>query len=268
MKLFRRISDDDCEILGFSRYWCRPDWMICQALPVPPPSVRPSVRQEGQQRMEDDLTHKLVDIIKTNKTLKGKIDNNASNQIIDEWTMLLQYHVATLVDNEIPNVAPAQQGSGRPLKSIRQRLKTKEGRIRGNLMGKRVDYSARSVITPDPNISIDELGVPIEIAMNLTYPEKVTKYNIDRMYELVINGPDKYPGAKTIKKVSEDATIHLNYVVREDIVLEYGDEINRHLLDGDVVLFNRQPSLHKMSMMGHKIKVSLEKLRYQENNKD
>jgi DNA-directed RNA polymerase II subunit RPB1 len=255
LKLFRRISDDDCEILGFSRYWCRPDWMICQALPVPPPSVRPSVRQEGQQRMEDDLTHKLVDIIKTNKTLKGKIDNNASNSIIDEWTMLLQYHVATLVDNEIPNVAPAQQRSGRPLKSIRQRLKTKEGRIRGNLMGKRVDFSARSVITPDPNIGIHELGVPRDIAMNLTYPEKVTKYNIDKMYELVRNGPDKYPGAKTIKKVSEDATIHLNYVVREDIVLEYGDEINRHLMDGDVVLFNRQPSLHKMSMMGHKIKV-------------
>ena len=255
LKLFRRISDDDCEILGFSRYWCRPDWMICQALPVPPPSVRPSVRQEGQQRMEDDLTHKLVDIIKTNKTLKGKIDNNASQQIIDEWTAVLQYHVATLVDNEIPNIAPAQQRSGRPLKSIRQRLKTKEGRIRGNLMGKRVDFSARSVITPDPNISIDELGVPKDIAMNLTYPEKVTRYNINKMYELVRNGPDVYPGAKTIKKVSESATIHLNYVVREDIVLEYGDEINRHLLDGDIVLFNRQPSLHKMSMMGHRIKV-------------
>ena len=255
LKLFRRISDDDCEILGFSRYWCRPDWMICQVLPVPPPSVRPSVRQEGQQRMEDDLTHKLVDIIKTNKTLQNKLDNNASQQIIDEWTSVLQYHVATLVDNEIPNIAPAQQRSGRPLKSIRQRLKTKEGRIRGNLMGKRVDFSARSVITPDPNISIDELGVPKDIAMNLTYPEKVTKYNITKMYELIKNGPDIYPGAKTIKKVSEDATIHLNYVVREDITLEYGDEINRHLLDGDMVLFNRQPSLHKMSMMGHRVKV-------------
>lgn len=255
LKLFRRISDDDCELLGFSRDWCRPDWMICQALPVAPPSVRPSVRQEGQQRMEDDLTHKLVDIIKTNKTLKGKIDNNASQSIIDEWTSVLQYHIATLVDNEIPNVAPAQQRSGRPLKSIRQRLKSKEGRIRGNLMGKRVDFSARSVITPDPNISLEELGVPKEIAMNLTYPEKVTKYNIDKMYELVHNGPNKYPGAKTVKKISDSSTIHLNYVDREEIILEYGDEINRHLLDGDTVLFNRQPSLHKMSMMGHKVRV-------------
>ena len=122
--------------------------------------MRPSVRQEGQQRMEDDLTHKMIDIMKTNKTLQNKIDNNANQQIIDEWTYVLQYHIATLIDNEIPNMAPAQQRSGRPLKSIRQRLKTKEGRIRGNLMGKRVDFSARSVITPDPNISVGELGVP------------------------------------------------------------------------------------------------------------
>ena len=254
-KLFSSISDDDVEVLGFSRYWSRPDWMICQVLPVPPPSMRPSVRQDSNQRMEDDLTHKLVDIIKTNKTLKSKLENNANSQIIDEWTAVLQYHVATLIDNEIPNVAPAQQRTGRPLKSIRQRLKGKEGRIRGNLMGKRVNFSARSVITPDPSIGIDELGVPKSIAMNLTYPEKVTPYNIDKMYQIVKNGPSVYPGAETIQKKSDKSTIHLNYVSREDLKLEYGDIINRHLLDGDVVLFNRQPSLHKMSMMCHRVRV-------------
>lgn len=254
-KLFSSISDDDVEVLGFSRYWSRPDWMICQVLPVPPPSMRPSVRQDSNQRMEDDLTHKLVDIIKTNKTLKSKLENNANSQIIDEWTSVLQYHVATLIDNEIPNVAPAQQRTGRPLKSIRQRLKGKEGRIRGNLMGKRVNFSARSVITPDPSIGIDELGVPKSIAMNLTYPEKVSPYNIDKMYQLVKNGPSVYPGAETIQKNSDKSTIHLNYVSRDDLKLEYGDIINRHLLDGDVVLFNRQPSLHKMSMMCHRVRV-------------
>lgn len=74
----------------------------------------------------------------------------------------------------------ATQRSGRPIKSICSRLKAKEGRIRGNLMGKRVDFSARTVITPDPTINIDQLGVPWSIALNLTYPETVTPYNIER----------------------------------------------------------------------------------------
>ena len=180
-KIFKRISDEDCEILGFSKNWCRPDWMICNALIVPPPHVRPTVQQDNNQRMDDDLTHKLVDIIKANKIIKSKIENNANHQIIDDWTQVLQYHIATFIDNEIPGIPCAQQRSGRPLKSVRQRLKAKEGRVRGNLMGKRVDFSARSVITPDPNISIDQLGVPYQIAMNLTFPEVVTKFNIHKI---------------------------------------------------------------------------------------
>ena len=255
LKVLKRISNEDCEFLGFSRFWCRPDWMICQVLPVPPPAVRPSVKQDNNQRMEDDLTHKLVDIIKTNKTLQQKIESNAAPQVMDEWNTLLQYHIATLIDNEIPGVAPAQQRSGRPLKSIRQRLKSKEGRIRGNLMGKRVDFSARSVITPDPNISIDELGVPRHIAMNLTYPEVVTRFNRVILTRYARNGPDNYPGAKTIKVKSTGKMISLKHINRNTLVLNEGDIIDRHLIDGDVVLFNRQPSLHKMSMMGHRVRV-------------
>ena len=254
-KIFSRITDEDCETLGFSRHWCRPDWMICSVLSIPPPCVRPSVRQDNNQRMEDDLTHKLIDIIKTNKTIYHKIESNANAQVIDEWTSVLQYHVATLIDNEIPGIAPACQRSGRPLKSIRQRLKSKEGRIRGNLMGKRVDFSARSVITPDPSLGIDELGVPIKIACNLTFPEVVTKFNIDRLYKVVRNGHNKYPGAKSIKKISTKSTISLKHLPTEDIELNIGDTVHRHIVDGDVVLFNRQPSLHRMSMMGHRIKV-------------
>ncbi len=171
-KIFRRISDEDCEVMGLSAKWCRPNWLICSVLPVPPPSVRPSVKQANGQRSEDDITHKLIDIIKTNSHLKKKIDNEKSlENTVDEWTQVLQYHVATLVDNDLPNVNPSTHRSGRALKTLRQRLKGKEGRIRGNLMGKRVNFSARSVITPDPNIKIDQLGVPFKIAMNLTYPE-------------------------------------------------------------------------------------------------
>ena len=254
-RLMRRISDDDVDFMGFSRFWCRPDWMMCTVLPVPPPQVRPSVLQDNNQRSEDDLTQKLIDIIKTNNNLAQKITQNAKKKAIDEWTNVLQYHIATLIDNEIPGVAPSAQRSGRPLKSLQQRLGSKEGRIRNNLQGKRVEYSARSVITPDPNISVGELGVPLKIAMNLTHPERVTAYNIDRLYALIQNGPDKYPGAKTIIRSSDGRMISLKHVNAKDIPLYKGDIVNRHIMDGDIILFNRQPSLHRMSMMGHRAKV-------------
>ena len=255
-KIFRRISDEDCESIGLSSKWCRPDWLICSNLPVPPPSVRPSVRQSGGLRSEDDITHKLIDIIKTNNHLKKKIENEKSlENTVEEWTQVLQYHVATLVDNELPGISASTHRSGRMLKTLKQRLKGKEGRIRGNLMGKRVDYSARSVITPDPNIEIDQLGVPKKIAMNLTYPDIVTPYNKDKLYKYVRNGPFKHPGAKSIKKKIDGNTTSLQYVDVFNIVLNEGDIVHRHLDDDDIVLFNRQPSLHKMSMMGHRVKV-------------
>jgi DNA-directed RNA polymerase II subunit RPB1 len=268
LRLFRRITDDDVDFMGFSRYWCRPDWMICTVLPIPPPQVRPSVVQDNNQRSEDDLTHKLADIIKTNQTLKQRIEQNApfvqviegqprdttKTDVIGEYTSLLQYHVATLVNNQLPGVAPSAQRSGRPLKSIQQRLGSKEGRIRFNIQGKRVEFSARSVITPDPNLSIAEIGVPIKIAMNLTVPERVTVYNRSQLYKYIQNGTEKHPGAKTIIQKS-GRMISLRHVNRNEIVLRIGDTVNRHLVDGDIILFNRQPTLHRMSMMGHRVRV-------------
>jgi len=253
--ILERITNEDANFLGFMDKWCRPDWLICSILPVPPPSVRPSVKQDNSQRMDDDLTHKLSDIVKTNNILKQKIDVDSRKEVIDDWSKLLQYHVATLIDNDIPGLAQAAHRSGRALKSIRQRLKGKEGRIRNNLMGKRVDYSARSVITPDPNIELDELGVPIAIALNLTFPETVTKLNIKRLKKLIINGPDNHPGAKTIIKKDTNLKITIHNKNKNNLDLELGDIVNRHLINGDFVLFNRQPSLHKMSMMGHRVRV-------------
>ena len=256
LKIFKRISDEDCIAMGFSPKWCKPHWLICTVLPVPPPSVRPSIKQASGIRSEDDITHKLIDIIKTNNQLAKKIENeNSLESTIDDWTQVLQYHVATLVDNEIPGINSSTHRSGRILKTLRQRLKGKDGRIRGNLMGKRVDFSARSVITPDPNIKLDELGVPYKIAMNLTFPEIVTEYNIDEMYKIVRNGPNKHPGAKSIKKIVDGSSTSLKYVDVNSIKLQPGDIVHRHLKDGDIVLFNRQPSLHKMSMMGHRVRV-------------
>lgn len=254
LRILKRISDKDAEILGFSRKYNRPEWMICTVLPVPPPAVRPSVRTDTGQRSEDDLTHKLCDIVKSNNSLKMKIEKGASKEQVDIATQVLQYHVATFIDNKIPGINPAQQRTGRLLKSLTERLKSKDGRIRGNLMGKRVDFSARSVITPDPNISIDELGVPIKIAMNLTFPEVVNKHNKEKLMQLVINGNDKYPGAKFIRKGSWTKALK-NMSNRSSIILEEGDIVDRHLMDGDFVLFNRQPSLHKYSMLCHRVKV-------------
>ena len=252
-KLLEKITDEDCEILGFDKHLSRPEWLIHTVLPVPPPSMRPSVKQDNQ-RMDDDLSHKLCDIIKVNNQIKTKIEKNEKLEIIQDWSKVLQYHVATLVDNDIPGVAPAIHRSGRPLKSIRQRLKGKEGRIRSNLMGKRVDFSARSVITPDPNIEIDELGVPIKIATNLTYPVTCNRFNIETLRKIVKNGPDNWPGAKTITKKNGNL-FNVKYNVDAYETLELGDVVNRHLMNGDRVLFNRQPSLHKSSMMVHRVRV-------------
>jgi len=254
LKIFRRISDDDVTFMGFSPVWSRPDWMICQVMAVPPPAVRPSVKHDSQQRSEDDISHILVNIIKANKTLQDKIDNNASPNVINDWTTVVQYYLATLIDNKMPGVAAVAQRSGRPLKSIKERLNGKTGRVRGNLMGKRVDFSARSVITPDPNLSIAELGVPLKIAMNLTYPQKVNRRNINMLSKLVQNGPDIYPGAKILERANGNE-LSLRYIDRNSIKLVEGDIVHRQMMDGDPVLFNRQPTLHRMSMMCHIVKV-------------
>ena len=252
--LFEKISDEDCNLLGFSSVWCRPEWLICSVFPVPPPAMRPTVKQGDSQRMDDDLTHKLSEIVKYNNTLKNKINSFARKEIIDDWYNMVVYHIITFIDNEQQGISQATHRSGRPIKAIRQRLKGKEGRLRSNLMGKRVDFSARSVITPDPNIDLDQLGVPIKIALNLTFPEVVNSFNIEDLKSYLVNGPYKWPGAKSIiKQDGNRYTINDNN--KNDIVLEIGDKVNRHIVDNDYVLFNRQPSLHRMSMMGHRVKV-------------
>jgi DNA-directed RNA polymerase II subunit RPB1 len=254
LKIFKRISDEDVTFMGFSPTWSRPDWMICQAMSVPPPAVRPSVKHDAQQRSEDDITHIMVNIVKYNKILQEKIQANAPEKVIDDYTQVLQYYCASLVNNKIPGSCPVAQRSGRPLKSIEDRLTGKGGRMRGNLMAKRVDFSARSVITADPNISIRELGIPMKIAKNITKPVVVNKANKAFLKKLILNGPDVHPGAKTLETKNGRSTA-LRYVDRTAIVLEEGDIVHRHMMDGDIILFNRQPTLHRMSMMAHIVKV-------------
>ncbi|KAJ8324799.1 DNA-directed RNA polymerase II core subunit rpo21 [Batrachochytrium dendrobatidis] len=255
LTLLRSISDQDATDMGLSADWARPEWMIITTLPVPPMPVRPSISMDGAGRGEDDLTHKLMDIIKANISLKRHETEGAPAHIVNEFENLLQFHVATYMNNDIANLPQAMQKSGRPLKSIAARLKGKEGRLRGNLMGKRVDFSARTVITGDPNLSIDQVGVPRSIARNLTFPETVTPYNIDILQQMVQNGPNEHPGAKYVIRDNGER-VDLRYSKRGgDIHLQYGYKVERHLLDNDYIIFNRQPSLHKMSMMGHRVKI-------------
>ncbi|XP_005100330.1 DNA-directed RNA polymerase II subunit RPB1 [Aplysia californica] len=255
LEVFKRITDEECIVLGMDPKWARPDWMIVTVFPVPPLPVRPAVVMFGSARNQDDLTHKLSDIVKANNQLRRNEQNGAAAHIILEDTKMLQYHCATLVDNEMPGLPKAVQKSGRPLKSVKQRLKGKEGRVRGNLMGKRVDFSARTVITPDPNLRVDQVGVPRTIAQNMTFPELVTPFNIDRMQSLVQRGANQYPGAKYIVRDNGERIDLRFHPKASDIYLQYGYKVERHMVDDDVVVFNRQPTLHKMSMMCHRVKV-------------
>jgi DNA-directed RNA polymerase subunit A' len=252
-----RISNGDLELFGFNPIVARPEWMILQVLPVPPVYVRPSITLESGIRSEDDLTHKLVDIIRINQRLKENMEAGAPTLIIQDLSELLQYHVTTYFNNEASGIPPARHRSGRALKTLSQRLKGKEGRFRSNLSGKRVDFSARTVISPDPNLDISEVGVPLDVAMRLSMPEKVTAWNIEEMRKFVVNGPEKYPGALYIVR-PDGKRIRLEFVTDRGKIAE-GIEpmfvVERHLKEGDVAIFNRQPSLHRMSIMAHYVKV-------------
>lgn len=251
-----RIQEQDYLLVGVNPAVAKPEWMVLTVLPVPPVTVRPSITLETGERSEDDLTHKLVDILRINQRLKENMEAGAPQLIVEDLWELLQYHVTTYFDNEASGVPPARHRSGRPLKTLAQRLKGKEGRFRSNLSGKRVNFSARTVISPDPNISINEVGVPEMIATEVTVPVYVTKWNIEQLKEHIQTGPKVHPGANYVIR-PDQRKIRVYDETKEAIIekLEPGFIVERHLKDGDIVLFNRQPSLHRMSMMAHEVKV-------------
>ncbi|WP_440766824.1 DNA-directed RNA polymerase subunit A' [Natronorubrum sp. DTA7] len=253
---FENIPDEDIEVLGIDSDRSRPEWMILTVLPVPPVTARPSITLDNGQRSEDDLTHKLVDIIRINQRFMENREAGAPQLIIEDLWELLQYHVTTFMDNEISGTPPARHRSGRPLKTLSQRLKGKEGRFRGSLSGKRVNFSARTVISPDPTLSLNEVGVPDRVAKEMTQTMNVTERNLEDARRFVSNGPEGHPGANYVRrpdgrrlKVTEKNCEQLAEKV------EAGWEVNRHLIDGDIVIFNRQPSLHRMSIMAHEVVV-------------
>ncbi|HKI08257.1 MAG TPA: DNA-directed RNA polymerase subunit A' [Nitrososphaeraceae archaeon] len=251
------IPDADLILLGYDPSTARPEWFVLQVLPVPPVTVRPSIILETGIRSEDDLTHKLVDIIRVNQRLKESKEAGTPPLIVQDLVDLLQYHVTTYFDNEVSGIPQAHHRSGRPLKTLTQRLKGKEGRFRGSLSGKRVDFSSRTVISPDPNLAISNVGVPVDVAKKLTIPETISQWNIERLREHVVNGPNTYPGANYIIR-PDGVKIRLDYVNDRRVLADSiapGFMVERHLSDGDIVIFNRQPSLHRMSIMAHYVRV-------------
>ncbi len=258
-----RVPDDHLVFFGLNPEVARPEWMVLTVLPVPPINVRPSITLETGERSEDDLTHKLVDIIRISQRLRESRDNGSPQLIIEDLWDLLQFHVTTYFDNQTAGIPPARHRSGRALKTLVQRLKGKEGRFRSNLSGKRVNFSARTVISPEPFLSVNEVGVPEKAARELTVPVTVNVFNVDSIREFVKRGPEprdefgKYvagvnyiirPDGRRIKITSQNAEENSKRI-------EPGWIVERQLTEGDIVLFNRQPSLHRMSMMGHTVRI-------------
>ncbi len=252
--MLAKVSDGDLAVLGIDPATSRPESFILTTLLVPPVTTRPSITLETGERSEDDLTHKLVDIMRINQRLEQNINAGAPQIIIDDLWELLQYHITTYFNNETSGIPPARHRSGRALKTLAQRLKGKEGRFRYNLSGKRVNYSARTVISIEPAIDIDEVGVPREVADVMTVPFYVTEWNFEAAKKLLAN--NEYPMVINVialdgkrKRILDTNKEEIAKEVRPGYVLE------RQLQDGDLALFNRQPSLHRISIMAHRVKV-------------
>jgi len=257
LHIFQRIPEKDIPLLLMSTSAARPSDLILTRIFVPPICIRPSVVSDLKSGTnEDDVTMKLTEIVFLNDVItKHRATGAKMHMIMEDWDFL-QLQVALLYNSETSGI-PLHMQPKKPMRGFVQRLKGKQGRFRGNLSGKRVDYSSRTVISPDPCLRIDQVAVPFHVAKILTYPERVTKANIELMRRLVINGTDVHPGANFIQQRDTQIKRFLRYGNRTKMAMELknGDIINRHLMDGDVVLFNRQPSLHKLSIQAFYAKV-------------
>lgn len=253
LHMFQEITPADCELLGMNAARGRPEMYLWRYIPAPPVCIRPSVQQDGASN-EDDLTTQLAEVAFTNSIIRAGLDSGMSvSNLMRQWDYL-QYSLALYINGDLPS------WPGLQVKSVRglcQRLKGKQGRFRGNLSGKRVDFSGRTVISPDPNLKIDQVAVPDRVAKILTFPERVNRYNIEKLRNLVSNGALNYPGANYLLKHNEEMRRNLRYGRRSELAanLTIGDIVERHLEDGDVVLFNRQPSLHRLSILSHYAKI-------------
>ena len=206
---------------------------------------------------EEDKTIKNENKEKdNNENDKNKNKDKKTSNMSDLATKCVQLQLAI---NTLFDSSKALSKKDQESKGIRQIIEKKEGILRMKMMGKRVNHSGRTVISPDPLIDSGEIGIPLYIASKLYFPEKVTEYNIEYMKKIIKNGPFKYPGANQV--ISNDgrkiSLMNPNQKMREKISndLKIGQTVLRHMQNGDILLVNRQPTLHKPSIMAHKAKI-------------
>lgn len=247
------------------------DMFFLTCILVPPNRYRPEAKTDDSSIAEAQQNSLYKNILRSCSTIaRTHTDLSEGRGNIDRLHQAcadLQEHVNSLIDkdkNPVQGAAAARNEDG-----IKQKLEKKEGLFRKNMMGKRVNYAARSVISPDPNIETNEIGVPPVFAKKLTYPEPVTSHNFRDMQQAVINGVDKWPGAFAIENENGQMVNLRNKSVDDRISLANqllapsnnestkarNKKVHRHLTNGDVVLMNRQPTLHKPSIMGHRVRV-------------
>ncbi|KUL88690.1 hypothetical protein ZTR_05210 [Talaromyces verruculosus] len=252
-----------------------PEMMFVRNILVPPNRFRPPA-QQGGQIMEAQQNTPFTQILKTCDLINmishsrqtAETDGARMREYRDllQAIVTLQEQVNSLIDSDR---GPGGMAAARAANGVKQLLEKKEGLFRKNMMGKRVNYAARSVISPDPSLETHEVGVPMVFAKKLTFPEPVTSFNFHELREAVINGPDKYPGAAAIENESgqvvnlkfknlEERTALANQLLAPSHAKMKGNrnkKVYRHLTTGDYVVMNRQPTLHKPSMMGHRARV-------------
>jgi DNA-directed RNA polymerase beta' subunit len=256
--ILEKITKQEAELLGFTV--TQPIDLLISILAIAPPQVRPSVELGPEKRAEDDITNAYARIVGLNNKI-GQLDSYERVVGMKEIQTLIASIMVKLDKRYLPTIKERtvrkKKTTARKIKSLEERLVAKEGRFRQHLMGKRVDFSARSVISPDPFLALDEVGVPDRIAKNLTVPEEINELNFDRIVQLCKEGSVKYLLQPQVGRRSPNFIYLNNLTSPEDIqkLVTYGTIAERQLQDGDYVLFNRQPTLHRMSMMAHRVRI-------------
>nr|UXY86912.1 RNA polymerase III largest subunit [Cryptomonas paramecium] len=251
-RIFQKMGINDLNLIGMEQINSRPENLILTYITVPPLTIRPSISLTENITNEDDLTLKLSDIQYFNLQIKQILLTGIDiRTLIENWNML-QIEISRYMNSEIF----LTETNNKIHKGLYQRLKGKKGRFRGNLGGKRVDFCARTVISPDPNLCLNYVGIPLQIALKLTLPEKVNKLNFERLQRSVYRGCYKYPGANFIlNSEGNKICIQERSVFLKKITIKENFRIERHIKDNDTILFNRQPSLHRVSIMSHRVKI-------------
>lgn len=256
-KILDKVSDETVKKLGKTPRG-HPRAFILDVIRVPPNTVRPDIRKIGGNRSNNsDITTLAKSIVETNESLPDKIPNREiinQKHRCDYYTLDATYFEMIKGSPMGTDKVHISSGSGRKLASLASRIPKKKGRLRGNIMGRRCHNMVRSVITGDNSLKLNEIGVPIKIAKTIQIPMTVTSNNRDQAMTYFMNSNKIYPGCSRIIKKSNGKS-YRRANLPDDYQLQNGDVIERDMINGDVIGFNRQPSLLFSNIACHKVVV-------------